>query len=106
MERIVDALKELEAQNIDLRREVLSLRKEINDYKKGLQGACYACEPVGELNQKIADAGHALYHALGYFTDDFEFMVVCDYFTEEKKAIETWKELFDNNIPKPSYYED
>jgi hypothetical protein len=33
-------------------------------------------------------------------------MVVCDYFTEEKKAIETWKELFDNNIPKPSYYED
>jgi hypothetical protein len=106
MDRIVDALKELEAQNIDLRREVLSLRKEVNDYKKGFQGACYACEPVGELNQKIADAGHALYHALGYFTDDFEFMVVCDYFTEEKKAIETWKELFDNNIPKPSYYED
>jgi hypothetical protein len=100
----VDALKELEAQNIDLRREVFALRKEINDYKKGFQGTCYTCEPVAELNQKLADAGHALYHAVGYFTDDFAVMNDREYlFTAERAAINKWRELFDNNIPEQNY---
>ncbi len=106
MNRIEDLRDTIETRLSELIKENAALREENHALRNGLEGACYACEPVGELNQKLAAAGHALYHALGYFTDDFEFMVVCDYFTEEKKAIETWKELFDNNIPKPSYYED
>ncbi len=27
--------------------------EELNLYRKGYKGACYACEPVGELNQKL-----------------------------------------------------
>lgn len=95
----------IESRISELTLELEVLRNENAQLRKGIQGSCYTCEPVAELNQKLIDAGHALYHALGYFTDDFEFMVVCDYFTEEKKAVDTWKELFDNNIPKPSYYD-
>jgi hypothetical protein len=104
MDRLVDALKELEAQNIDLRREVFALREENHALKNGLEGACYACEPVAELNQKLADAGHALYHAVGYFTNDFEIMNDREYlFTSERAAVNKWRELFDNNIPEQNY---
>ena len=103
----IDSLREAVFQRMsELMQEIETLQKENQRLREGFQGACYACEPVAELNQKLAEAGHALYHALGYFTDSFEFMMIRDSYSEEKKAVETWKELFDNNIPKPSYYED
>ena len=55
-------------------------------------------------NKKLANAGHALYHALGYFTDDFNFMKERDYlFSAEKAAKKNWEELFNNDIPEPNY---
>jgi hypothetical protein len=88
----------------ELMREIKTLREENQSLRNGYQGACYACEPVGELNVKLVERGHALYHALGYFTDNFEFMNDREYlFTSERAAVNNWKELFDNNIPEPSY---
>jgi hypothetical protein len=40
------ALRELEAE----REEIL---EELRQYANGYKGACYACEPVGMLNQKL-----------------------------------------------------
>jgi hypothetical protein len=33
--------------------EITRLTKEVERLKSGYQGACYACEPVGELNLKL-----------------------------------------------------
>lgn len=55
-------------------------------------------------NKKLINAGHALYHALGYFTDDFNFMKDRDYlFSAEKAAKKNWEQLFNNDIPEPNY---
>ena len=35
--------------------EIVQLQEELAQYKHGYKGACYACEPVGELNIKQAD---------------------------------------------------
>ena len=56
-----------------------------------------------EENKKLANAGHALYHALGYFSNDFEFMIDYNYFSAEKAAVKNWRELFNNDIPEPNY---
>jgi len=32
---------------------ILRLEKEIQELRNGQQGACYACEPVGELNKEL-----------------------------------------------------
>lgn len=101
----LDSLREIIQERMsELMNEVEILRKENQRLRTGFQGACYACEPVGELNVKLANAGHALYHALGYFTDDFDFMKDRDYlFSAEKAAVKNWKELFNNEIPEPNY---
>ena len=101
----LDSLREIIDQRMaELMAEVETLQKENQRLRNGFQGACYACEPVGELNIKLAEAGHALYHALGYFTDDFNFMKDRDYmFTAEKAAKNNWEQLFNNNIPEPNY---
>jgi hypothetical protein len=88
----------------ELMQEIEILREDNKRLREGFQGACYACEPVAELNQKLVEAGHALYHALGYFTDNFDYMNDRDYlFTAEKAAVKNWRELFDNNIPEQNY---
>ena len=101
----LDSLREIIQERMsELMNEVEILRKENQRLRTGFQGACYACEPVGELNVKLANAGHALYHALGYFTDNFDFMKDRDYlFSAEKAAVKNWKELFNNEIPEPNY---
>jgi len=33
--------------------EVARLREELDRLKRGCQGSCYACEPVGEMNLKL-----------------------------------------------------
>lgn len=101
----LDSLREIIQERMsELMNEVEILRKENQRLRTGFQGACYACEPVGELNIKLAEAGHALYHALGYFTDNFDFMNDRDYlFSAEKAAVKNWKELFNNEIPEPNY---
>jgi hypothetical protein len=101
----IDSLREVVFSRItELTQEIDRLQQENYALKNGLEGACYACEPVGELNQKLVDAGHALYHALGYFTDNFDYMNDRDYlFTAEKAAVNRWRELFNNNIPEQNY---
>ena len=101
----LDSLQEIIDQRFgELQKEINSLKSENQRLRNGFQGACYACEPVGELNIKLAEAGHALYHALGYFTDDFNFMKERDYlFSAEKAAKKNWEELFNNDIPEPNY---
>ena len=101
----LDSLREVIDQRMgELLDEIKTLRAENQRLRNGFEGACYCCEPVGELNIKLAEAGHALYHALGYFTDDFNFMKERDYmFSAEKAAKKNWEELFNNDIPEPNY---
>lgn len=99
----VDSLREIiELRMSELITEVESLRAENKRLREGFQGACYACEPVGELNIKLAEAGHALYRALVYFTN-LTFMLEEYGYSEEKKAVNDWRELFNNDIPKADY---
>ena len=37
----------------ELREENKILKQRLNDIKEGFEGCCYACEPVGMLNQKL-----------------------------------------------------
>ena len=100
----LDSLREIIQERMsELMNEVEILRKENQRLRTGFQGACYACEPVGELNMKLVERGHALYRALAYFTDSFSSFINEDGFSQEKKAVEDWKELFNNDIPEPNY---
>jgi len=101
----IDSLREVVFSRLtELTQEIDRLQQENHALRNGLEGSCYACEPVAELNRKLTDAGHALYHAIGYFTNDFEFMNDREYlFTSERAAINKWRELFDNNIPEQNY---
>lgn len=47
-----------------------ALKNELDKYKNGYKGACYACEPVGELNLKQRDTIDALASALRKAMDD------------------------------------
>ena len=99
----LDSIREvLDNRFSDLQREIDDLKAENARLRNGFQGACYCCEPVGELNAKLVERGHALYRALAYFTD-FSFMHEEYRFSQEKKAVEDWKELFNNDIPKADY---
>ena len=37
----------------ELRKENKNLKQRLNDIKEGFEGCCYACEPVGMLNQEL-----------------------------------------------------
>jgi 3'-phosphoadenosine 5'-phosphosulfate sulfotransferase (PAPS reductase)/FAD synthetase len=39
-------------------------QEELNRYRMGYQGSCYACEPVGELNQKLTSLVRELFTML------------------------------------------
>ena len=100
----LDSLREIIDQRMsELGLEIETLKKENQRLREGFQGACYACEPVAELNTKLVERGHALYRALAYFTDSFTLFIDEDGFSQEKKAVEDWKELFDNNVPEQNY---
>ena len=100
----LDSIREvLDIRFADLQQEIEALQKENQQLREGFQGVCYACEPVGELNIKLVERGHALYRALAYFTDNFSSFMDEDGFSLEKKAVEDWKELFYNNIPEQNY---
>lgn len=92
-------LEIIELRTKDLLNEIEELKAANRMLRTGLEGACYACEPVGELNQKLADAGHALYHALAYHSDNFAFMNRQHGFSQEKNAVKNWRELFNSTIP-------
>lgn len=55
-----DKIEALEAENrlyseslANYAQENARLREEVTVYAEGYKGACYACEPVGELNMKL-----------------------------------------------------
>lgn len=85
-------IHDLHAENSDLQRESLSLRKELNELKQGLHGACYACEPVGKLNAELLYVAKELYTALEYFTD-FHFMEDEDGYSQERGAVHSYRNL-------------
>ena len=91
----LDSLREIIDQRMgELQQEIDRLKAENQRLRNGFEGACYCCEPVGELNIKLAEA----------FTDDFNFMKERDYlFSAEKAAKKNWEELFNNDIPEPNY---
>ena len=104
MHNRIEALRDIILQRIsELQQEVDSLKAENERLLNGFEGACYACEPVGELNIKLAAAGHDLYHALSYHSDNFAFMSSADGFSHEKAAVKNWRALFNNDIPEPIY---
>ena len=51
-EKIAELTKEV-LQLRDLKQENVDLMEILAKYRDGYQGSCYACEPVGELNQKL-----------------------------------------------------
>jgi hypothetical protein len=93
----------IELRVTDLLNQITDLKKENRRLREGFEGACYACEPVGELNIKLAAAGHALYHALSYHSDNFAFMSSDHGFSQEKHAVKAWRELFNNKVPETNY---
>jgi len=55
-----EKILKLEEENVELKKLLIDLKQENADlieilakYRDGYQGSCYACEPVGELNQKL-----------------------------------------------------
>ena len=55
-----EAADEIEQNRIDLE----EYRLDIERLKNGYQGSCYACEPVGELNQRLTAENERLRAAL------------------------------------------
>ena len=49
---IIDLIKEVKSLR-HLKQENADLMELLAKYRDGYQGSCYACEPVGELNQKL-----------------------------------------------------
>jgi len=51
--KALDACVEYRKQLDEKTNEVERLREELDRLKRGCQGSCYACEPVGEMNLKL-----------------------------------------------------
>jgi hypothetical protein len=52
----IDSIREIIDQRMsELSQEIEALQKENQRLREGFQGACYACEPVGELNIKLVE---------------------------------------------------
>ena len=49
----VEICRQLERELTEKTNEVERLREELDRLKRGCQGSCYACEPVGEMNLKL-----------------------------------------------------
>jgi len=49
----MDFARQLERELTKKTNEVARLREELDRLKRGCQGSCYACEPVGEMNLKL-----------------------------------------------------
>ena len=52
-ECLVALLNNLDQEITKKTNEVARLREELDRLKRGCQGSCYACEPVGEMNLKL-----------------------------------------------------
>jgi len=49
----VETSRQLERELAEKSNEVARLREELDRLKRGCQGSCYACEPVGAMNLKL-----------------------------------------------------
>lgn len=52
-EQITTTLKRLSDKVAALTDEKMDLQQQLKNVKEGFEGCCYACEPVGLLNQKL-----------------------------------------------------
>ena len=52
----------------NVREYIAKLEEELDRYKNGYQGGCYACEPVGEQNQRLREAIKAFLDTDPYYS--------------------------------------
>jgi hypothetical protein len=76
-EDLVALARELEKEVTEKTNEVARLRDEIERYKRGVQGLCYACEPVAEMNHKLEADVAMLREENEQLTDLFEYYYNC-----------------------------
>jgi hypothetical protein len=93
VERIVHKAASLEIEN-DL------LEQRLKDIKEGFEGCCYACEPVGILNQQLEEIARKLYGVvlhLNAVAQDKSIVVVGEsLYNETKDAIKMYEEYNTN----------
>lgn len=53
-------IEDIMMRNQQLVLENEALRQQIEDLKNGLEGSCYACEPVGQMNKKLSEEKNEL----------------------------------------------
>lgn len=91
--KLIKQLTKLEEEN-----EILKQR--LQNVKEGVEGCCYACEPVGTLNQKLENASKKLYGVvlhLEAITKNNVLAVVGDgLYSEAVDAIKAYEELYGN----------
>lgn len=48
---------------------IVKLKRELDTYQNGYQGACITCEPVGERNKDLREKAESLEHGLDAVTE-------------------------------------
>ena len=88
-----------------LEEENKSLKRRLGDIKEGVEGCCYACEPVGMLNQELEAENKKWKHAarklysvvlhLEAIARDKPIAVIGDgLYSESVDAIKAYEELY------------
>ena len=71
--------------NPDTTTEVARLREELDRFKLGFQGSCYACEPVGEMNHKLEAEVARLRELLNRAIE-----IADEFWRNQKQAVTVW----------------
>ena len=114
LNRLEEDLREADLEYIKLVKQLTKLEEEnkdfeqrLNDIKEGFEGCCYACEPVGILNQELEsqnekwkDVAKKLYSVVLHLqavANDKPIIVVGDgLYSESVYAIKAYEDLHGN----------
>lgn len=100
LNRLLDTIEELREENKEF-------KQKLTDIKEGFEGCCYACEPVGMLNQELEAENKKWKHAarklysvvlhLEAIAKDRAVAVIGDgLYSESVDAIKAYEELYGN----------